>query len=316
MTGIERSSVPTLSRRGSRIEAQRALEPHAPRAAHLARSSSEQFREHVGPDRRAMGLVVLREDASVTTADGTRLAVLIDADNSTASVTKELLEEIAKYGTPTVKRAYGDWTTPHLAGWKDELLHHAIQPVQQFAYTRGKNATDSALIIDAMDLLYAGNLEGFVIVSSDSDFTRLATRLRESGMTVYGIGRRSTPAAFVAACDRFIYLDLLSQEPQQPARPASEDQEPSPPPPNLKQILSTAIGSTSKDDGWSNLGEVGSYLIKSHAAFDPRDYGHTKLGELVRAQSYVDVKDVPGSTGLNQLWVRLKPTAANTARTR
>ena len=141
-----------------------------------------------------------------------RLAVLVDADNATASLTTELLEEIAKYGTPTVKRAYGDWTTPNLGGWKEQLLHHAIQPVQQFAYTRGKNSTDSALIIDAMDLLYAGNLEGFVIVSSDSDFTRLATRLRESGMTVYGLGRRSTPTPFVAACDRFIYLDLLGPE--------------------------------------------------------------------------------------------------------
>ena len=150
----------------------------------------------------------------MTEADATRLAVLIDSDNTTASLTTELLEEIAKYGTPTIKRAYGDWTTSHLVGWKEELLRHAIQPVQQFAYTRGKNSTDSALIIDAMDLLYAGNLEGFVIVSSDSDFTRLATRLRESRMTVYGLGRRNTPEAFVAACDRFIYLDLLGPEPR------------------------------------------------------------------------------------------------------
>jgi uncharacterized LabA/DUF88 family protein len=239
----------------------------------------------------------------VTDADATRLAVLIDADNSTASVTKELLDEIATYGTPTVKRAYGDWTTPNLAGWKDELLRHAIQPMQQFAYTRGKNATDSALIIDAMDLLYAGNLEGFVIVSSDSDFTRLATRLREAGMTVYGIGRRNTPTAFVAACDRFIYLDRLSEE-----QPASDDQEPAPP--DLERILSTAISSTSKDDGWSNLSEVGSYLTKSDAAFDARDYGHTKLGELVRAQPYVEVRDVPGPTGLSQILVRLRPATA------
>ena len=155
-----------------------------------------------------------RDDAEVTATDATRLAVLIDSDNTTASLTTELLEEIAKYGTPTVKRAYGDWTTQHLVAWKEELHRHAIQPVQQFAYTRGKNSTDSALIIDAMDLLYAGNLEGFVIVSSDSDFTRLATRLRESGMTVYGIGRRTTPEAFVSACDQFIYLDLLTQAPQ------------------------------------------------------------------------------------------------------
>lgn len=184
----------------------------------------------------------MRDDADVTATDATRLAVLIDSDNTTASLTTELLEEIAKYGTPTVKRAYGDWTTPHLVGWKEELLRHAIQPVQQFAYTRGKNSTDSALIIDAMDLLYAGNLEGFVIVSSDSDFTRLATRLRESGMTVYGLGRRSTPEPFVAACDRFIYLDLLSQDPQEPAQRASEDDEPTPVLPNLQHMLSTAIG--------------------------------------------------------------------------
>jgi hypothetical protein len=246
----------------------------------------------------------LREDVPVTTADETRLAVLIDADNSTASVTKELLEEIAKYGTPTVKRAYGDWTTQNLAGWKSELLSHAIQPMQQFAYTRGKNSTDSALIIDAMDLLYAGNLEGFVIVSSDSDFTRLATRLRESGMTVYGIGRRKTPEAFVSACDRFIYLDLLSPEPQPPAKPKSAS------PPKLKPILSTAITSTSKDDGWSNLSEVGSVLNKNHPAFDERDYGHAKLGELARAQPYLEVKEVAGPAGSSQLWVRLEPKPA------
>ncbi len=232
--------------------------------------------------------------------DAPRLAVLIDSDNTTARLTTELLEEIAKFGTPTVKRAYGDWTTQQLAGWKNELLRHAIQPMQQFAHTQGKNSTDSALIIDAMDLLYAGNVEGFVIVSSDSDFTRLATRLREAGMTVYGIGDRKTPTAFVSACDRFIYLDLLKDEQQETGA------EPAPKRPNLKKLLSSAIRSTSKDDGWSSLGEVGSYLVKSNAAFDARDYGHSKLGELVRAQPYVDVKDVPGPSGLNTVWVRLR----------
>lgn len=238
-------------------------------------------------------------------ADATRLAVLIDSDNTTASLTQELLEEIAKHGTPTVKRAYGDWTTQQLAGWKRELLTHAIQPIQQFAYTQGKNSTDSALIIDAMDLLYSGNLEGFVIVSSDSDFTRLATRLRESGVTVYGIGARKTPAPFVAACDRFIYLDVLRT---QPAPDAEPDEEPAPPLPNLKQILSTAISSTSKDDGWSHLGEVGSYLVKSHTSFDPRNYGHSKLSDLARKQAFVEVKDVATSNGFSQLYVRLKPS--------
>ena len=238
----------------------------------------------------------------MTDADAMRLAVLIDSDNTTASLTTELLEEIAKYGTPTIKRAYGDWTTQQLVGWKEELLRHAIQPVQQFSYTRGKNSTDSALIIDAMDLLYAGNLEGFVIVSSDSDFTRLATRLREAGLTVYGIGDRKTPTAFVSACDRFIYLDLLKDE----QREAGAEPAPAPKRPNLKRLLSSAIRSTSKDDGWSSLGEVGSYLVKSNAAFDARDYGHSKLGELVRAQKYVDVRDVPGPSGLNTVWVRLR----------
>ena len=230
--------------------------------------------------------------------DATRLAVLIDADNATASLANELLEEITKYGTPTIKRAYGDWTTPNLGRWKEELPLHAIQPIQQFAYTRGKNSTDSALIIDAMDLLYAGNVEGFVIVSSDSDFTRLATRLRESGMTVYGLGRRDTPAAFVAACDRFIYLDLLSEE---PARPETTGEKPT----SLRRALSTAISSTARDDGWSHLGEVGSYLLKSDAAFDPRDYGHAKLGELVRSLPYVEVKSEPTGSGPSVLWVRL-----------
>ena len=240
----------------------------------------------------------MREDPAVPATDATRLAVLIDSDNATASLSTELLEEIAKYGTPTIKRAYGDWTTQNLAGWKKELLRHAIQPVQQFAYTQGKNSTDSSLIIDAMDLLYAGNVEGFVIVSSDSDFTRLATRLRESGMTVYGLGRRSTPEAFVAACDRFIHVELLGKEPEEePARR-----------PRLKSILSTAITSTSREDGWSHLAEVGSYLIKANAAFDPRAYGHGKLSELVRAQTYTEVKTVPGSSGTGSLLVRLKPS--------
>ena len=219
--------------------------------------------------------------------DAARLAVLIDSDNTTASLTTELLEEIAKFGTPTVKRAYGDWTTPQLAGWKEELLRHAIQPMQQFAYTRGKNSTDSALIIDAMDLLYAGNVEGFVIVSSDSDFTRLATRLREAGMTVYGIGRRNTPDR-VRLGVRPLHL------PRPPAgtshRPTASRRRSGP---TSRSSCRRAISSTSKDDGWSSLGEVGSFLVKNNAAFDARDYGHSKLGELVRAQPYVKVKDVP-----------------------
>jgi hypothetical protein len=244
----------------------------------------------------------------VPSPENVRIAVLIDADNTSPKHAEALLEEVAKYGVPTVKRAYGDWTNTHLNGWRGELPKYAVQPMLQIANTTGKNSTDSALIIDAMDLLYAGNVEGFVIVSSDSDFTRLATRLREAGTTVYGIGRRNTPTAFVAACDRFVYLDLLGEEQQAAAEPA-------PARPDLKRLLSTAISSTSKDDGWSSLGEVGSFLVKNNAAFDARDYGHSKLGELVRAQPYVKVKDERGPSGLNTVWVQLDGTRTS-ARTR
>jgi hypothetical protein len=226
-----------------------------------------------------------------------RLAVLIDSDNTTAGVTSELLAEIAKYGTPTIKRAYGDWTTPNLAGWKDELLRHAIQPVQQFAYTRGKNSTDSALIIDAMDLLYAGNVDGFAIVSSDSDFTRLATRLRESGKTVYGLGRRETPEAFVAACDRFIYLDLLG------AKQAGGKPRPSK---ALERLVRDAIGGTAKVDGWALLSAVGAYLSARNPGFDVREHGYPKLGDLVRDQKFVELKEVSLQSGVTQLQVRLR----------
>jgi hypothetical protein len=226
-----------------------------------------------------------------------RLAVLIDSDNATASVTSELLAEIAKYGTPTIKRAYGDWTTPNLGGWKEELSRHAIQPVQQFAYTRGKNSTDSALIIDAMDLLYAGNVEGFAIVSSDSDFTRLATRLRESGKTVYGLGRRETPKAFVAACDRFIYLDLLGA-----AKPDGKPKHS----PALERLVRDAISGTAKVDGWALLSSIGSYLSARNPGFDVREHGYPKLGDLVRDQAYVEVKEVSLQSGLTQLQVRLR----------
>jgi uncharacterized LabA/DUF88 family protein len=219
-----------------------------------------------------------------------RMAVLIDADNTSAGHAGLLLEELARYGVPTVKRAYGDWTTQNLVRWKDELHRNAIQPVQQFAYTTGKNSTDSALIIDAMDLLYSGNLDAFAIVSSDSDFTRLATRLRESGKTVIGLGRRRTPASLVAACDRFIYLEVLEQQQgtaQAPEEPT--DPESAPPLPDLRAILTSAINGTSQDDGWSSLSAVGSYLGNRNASFDPRNYGFPKLTSLARAQDYVEL---------------------------
>jgi uncharacterized LabA/DUF88 family protein len=235
------------------------------------------------------------------------MAVLIDADNTSASQAGAILEELARYGTPTVKRAYGDWTTQHLVRWKDELHRHAIQPVQQFAYTTGKNSTDSALIIDAMDLLYSGNLDAFAIVSSDSDFTRLATRIRESGKTVYGLGRRRTPPSLVAACDRFIFLEVLGRADDTPTQdPDSTDE---PPLPDLRRILTSAVETTSQDDGWASLGSLGNYLNNTHASFDPRNYGFSKLSALARAQDYLEVRQSDGQAPR----VRLTSEAATAA---
>ena len=232
-----------------------------------------------------------------------RLAVLIDADNASASVVKELLEEVAKYGTATVKRAYGDWTTTNLMGWKEHLHRHAIQPMQQFAYTKGKNSTDSAFIIDAMDLLYAGNLDGFCLVSSDSDFTRLATRMREVGKVVYGFGERKTPEPFIAACDKFIFLEVLKR-PAEAAAPVSVSGVP-----DLKGLLTHAIAETSRDSGWASLSAVGSFINKNNTSFDPRNYGFTKLSELVRKQAYLEVKETTDPSGFNHLSVRARSAA-------
>jgi uncharacterized protein (TIGR00288 family) len=230
----------------------------------------------------------------VTEAADVRLAVLIDADNVSASHAAALLAELARYGVPTIKRAYGDWTTQHLAGWKGELARHAIQPIQQFANTVGKNSTDSALIIDAMDLLYSGNLDAFALVSSDSDFTRLATRLRESGKTVYGLGRRKTPASLQAACDKFIFLEVLRDE--EPEAGSTEDAEVEQDSlPDLQTILQAAVRSTAQDDGWAPLSAVGSYLGKTHAAFDPRHYGFPRLSALAGAQSFLELDHPDGS---------------------
>ena len=232
--------------------------------------------------------------------DTTRLAVLIDADNASASVAKEILEEVAKFGTATVKRAFGDWTTQNLVGWKGLLHRYAIQPVQQFAYTQGKNATDSAFIIDAMDLLYAGNVDGFFLVSSDSDFTRLATRLREAGKVVYGMGERKTPEPFIAACDKFIFFEVLKRsiETDVPAQVLGV--------PDLKELLSHAVRETARDSSWSRLSGVGSLLGKTHTSFDARNYGFKKLSDLVRAQPYLDVRDTPDDTGFVHVELRLK----------
>jgi uncharacterized LabA/DUF88 family protein len=226
------------------------------------------------------------------------MAVLIDADNASASVAKELLEEVAKYGTATIKRAYGDWTTQNLVGWKEQLHKLAIQPMQQFAYTKGKNSTDSAFIIDAMDLLYAGNVDGFCIVSSDSDFTRLATRLREAGKLVVGLGERKAPEAFIAACDRFIFLEVLKR----PAEATTQLRVANIP--DLKELLAHAIKETARESGWAALSAVGSFIGKNNASFDARNYGFTKLSELVRKQSCVEVKEVTDASGFVHIHVR------------
>jgi NYN domain/OST-HTH/LOTUS domain len=236
---------------------------------------------------------------TVNTSD--RLAVLIDAENAQAAIASELLTEISRYGTATVKRAYGDWTTTNLRGWKEVLQNLAIQPIQQFSYTTGKNATDSALIIDAMDLLHGQSVSGFCIVSSDSDFTRLATRIREAGLSVYGFGEKKTPKPFVAACDKFIYTEIL-----RPSASAASLESEAPAP--LRPLLQAAIEGATRESGWATLSSVGSLVIKNSPSFDPRNYGYQKLGELVRRLNYVEVKEQPvgdGSTNVH-LHVRLK----------
>lgn len=229
------------------------------------------------------------------------LAVLIDADNAQAALADLLLAEISTYGTATVKRAYGDWTTPNLKGWKDTLHRFAIQPIQQFRYTSGKNSTDSALIIDAMDLLHSGRVDGFCLVSSDSDFTRLATRIREGGIAVYGFGESKTPEPFVSACDKFVFTEILRPEASAKAIPTTSNA------PTLEQIILPAAVAAAREDGWSPLSAVGSLIVKTHPAFDARNYGYSKLGELVRSQSFVEIKQVPGDGSSSaQIYVRPK----------
>ncbi len=232
-----------------------------------------------------------------------KLAVLIDADNAQASIVSELLAEVSRYGTASIKRAYGDWTTPNLRGWKEVLHKMAIQPMQQFSYTTGKNATDSSLIIDAMDLLHSGNLNGFCLVSSDSDFTRLATRIREAGLMVYGFGERKTPQPFVAACDKFIYTEIL--RPQQTTA-TQEDQAPE----AIEPMIRTAVTATARDNGWAALSTVGSMLVKNSPSFDPRNYGCQKLGELVRKQTYLEVKEVSIGDGSANVHIHVRLKAA------
>jgi uncharacterized LabA/DUF88 family protein len=216
------------------------------------------------------------------------LAILIDADNANPAIVKGLIDEVAKFGRATVRRIYGDWTTPNLGKWKESLLEHSIQPMQQFAYTKGKNATDSTMIIDAMDLLYAGNLDGFCIVSSDSDFTRLASRLKESGKRVYGFGEKKTPRPFVAACDRFIYTEVFTRvEGQAPQRKASSELDRDR---AFLELVGGAVDDASDESGWAHLGAVGSILTKKEPDFDSRNYGYGKLSDLLDASKHFEVR--------------------------
>ena len=240
------------------------------------------------------------------------LAVLIDGDNIPSAYVKEMMEEIAKYGNPTIKRIYGDWTNPRLNKWKTVLLENAITPIQQYGYTQGKNATDSAMIIDAMDILYSGKVNGFCLVSSDSDFTRLATRLREAGMQVFGIGEKKTPDPFIVACDKFIYIEILKNQSQDDTADADEQKS------KRKsqfdkitskqlRLIATTISDLADDDGWAFLGDVGSLLQKKQPNFDSRNYGFQKLTPLFQSINAIEVERRQDSRGHKKLvYVKMK----------
>ncbi|WP_421877234.1 NYN domain-containing protein [Marinoscillum sp.] len=228
------------------------------------------------------------------------LAVLIDGDNIPSAYVKEMMEEIAKYGNPSIRRIYGDWTKPNLSKWKNMLLENAITPVQQYAYTSGKNATDSAMIIDAMDILYSGKVEGFCLVSSDSDFTRLATRLREAGMKVIGIGEKKTPEPFIVACDRFIYIEILKQAEEKEssnktAKTRKSDDEKITN--KVIKLISATINDCADEDGWAFLGDVGSLLQKKQPNFDSRNYGFQKLTPMISSINKFEVEQRENQRG-------------------
>jgi uncharacterized LabA/DUF88 family protein len=254
------------------------------------------------------------------TLNDLRLAVLIDADNIPFSNVRGMLEEIAKYGTPTFKRIYGDWTKPTVSGWKQVLLENAITPVQQYSYTRGKNATDSAMIIDAMDILYTGRVDGFCIVSSDSDFTRLATRLREAGMKVIGIGERKTPPPFIVACDKFIYLEIINSpaavrhtvpvkekkgKPDK-SKKTSVENEQQDQIIKAKRLITTSISDLADENGWAYLGDVGNLILKKQPDFDPRNFGFAKLTPLIRSFDFeIDERD-SGQNNIKHIYIRTR----------
>lgn len=245
-----------------------------------------------------------------------KLAVLIDADNVPYSNIKEMLEEVAKTGTPTIKRIYADWTTPNVSGWKKVLLENAITPVQQYSYTTGKNSSDSALIIDAMDILYSEKVDGFCIVSSDSDFTRLATRLREAGMKVIGIGEKKTPLPFITACDKFIYIEILKSksEPKTStsSKPAKGNKKEDNHPLNkidvdLINLLVNSVSDLGDEDGWTFLGELGNFVMRKKPDFDPRNYGYPKLLALIKdiKKFEIDAREA-GNKNVRHIYIRVK----------
>lgn len=235
-----------------------------------------------------------------------KLAVLIDADNTQPAIIDGLLSEVANYGTANVKRIYGDWTSTALRGWKEVLLEYSIQPVQQFAYTKGKNATDSAMIIDAMDLLYTGNFTGFCIVSSDSDFTKLASRIRESGLLVYGFGEKKTPSAFLSACDKFIYTEVLRAKTDKNRAITKKSAHELKQDTKLVRLLRNAIEAASDENGWAALGGIGSNIAKQSPDFDSRNYGYGKLGELIKAIKLFETEERQTGPNSRALYVRDK----------
>ena len=262
----------------------------------------------------------------MATENTARLAVLIDADNAQPSITTGLLAEVAKYGTAHVKRAYGDWTGPNLRGWKDQLLAQSIQPIQQFAYTKGKNATDAAMVIDAMDLLYSGRFDGFCIVSSDSDFTRLAQRLRESGQIVYGFGEHKTPKSFVAACDKFIYVENLQFDEDSDEAPGAEVKPTRRTPMTAEQLkrdselvglLRGAVEAASDDDGLAPLSSIGNIITNRRPDFDSRSWGYAKLSDLIKATALFSIeRHAPAGAKQAIVYAREKrrPPVAKTAQ--
>lgn len=234
-------------------------------------------------------------------------AVLIDGDNIPSAHVHEMMEEIAKYGNPTIKRIYGDWTNPRIGKWKSMLLENAITPIQQYGYTTGKNATDSAMIIDAMDILYSNKVNGFCLVSSDSDFTRLATRLREAGMQVIGIGEKKTPNPFIVACDKFIYIEILKKQAKESENDQSEKSNVDKITNKDIQLITNTINDVSHDDGWAFLGDVGSLIQKKQPNFDPRNFGFQKLTPLIKSIDKFEIEQRDSPKGKYKLiYVKIK----------